>query len=109
MSSTCSLCNNLPDDLQQDNVKPKFQKNAVCKSFKPFIPGLDQNAAIKQTFGENLAPLGQNNSRSIKYPHTFSSSISTDDKRWAHGVCMNLEKFEGVFKKKAISIHMLVS
>ena len=36
MSSTCSVCDKLP----QDNVKSRFQKHAVCKSFKPFIPGL---------------------------------------------------------------------
>ena len=109
MSSTCSVCNNLLDDLPQDSVKSRLQKHAVCKRFETFIPGLDPNAEIKQLFDENLAPLRQNISRFIEYNHTFLSSISTDDKRWAPGVCMDLEKFEGVFKKKTISIHKPVS
>ena len=80
MSSTCSVCNNLLDDLPQDSVKSRLQKHAVCKRFETFIPGLDPNAEIKQLFDENLAPLRQNISRFIEYNHTFSSSISTDDK-----------------------------
>ena len=105
MSSTCSICSNQLDVLPQDSIKPMIKKHAACKGVKPLIPGLYPNAEIKQLFDENLAPLTQNFSRSIKYPLTFSSSISIDDKRWAPGVCMNLEKFEGVFKRKEISIH----
>lgn len=105
MSSTCRICSNLLDVLPQDHANSMIKKQAVYKGVKPFIPGLDPNAEIKQLFDENLAPLNQKFSTSIKHPLTFSSSISTDDKRWAPGVCLNLEKFEGVFKKKDISIH----
>ena len=75
----------------------------------PSIPGLDSTANVSCPNDENLAPLASIHTKLLQYGQTNFISTNTDNPQWSPGVCLNLEKYGGIFKVKLPSIHHQVN
>ena len=76
------------------NVRPTT--NAVCDS----IPGLNKACEERKPYDNNLSPLQIGKLKAIQYGDTSIDSTSTDDPAWSPGQCLDITKYEGIFKKK---------
>ena len=81
--------------------------NVISGNF-PSIPGFDPIAKLNKPNDENLAPLDSNHVQTIQYGQNNFLSIQTDDPLWSPGVCLNLQKYEGIFRVKSTGIHQQV-
>ena len=75
---------------------------------KSVIPGLDFSSKVISPIDENLAPLNSKPSETFQYGQTNFKSITTDQPQWSPGVCLYLDKYEGIFKVKSNRIHQKV-
>ena len=94
----------LKEDGNKERKRQKSEKGTISNSF-PSIPGLDATAKVSCPNDENLAPLASITTKLIQYGQTNFISINTDHPQWSPGVCLNIEKYEGIFKIKLPSIH----
>ena len=90
----------------QEDEKEEIQSTGSISS--PSIPGIDPTATLSSPTDENLAPLDFANSMLFQYGRTDLISINTDHPQWSPGVCLNLEKYEAIFKVKSAGIHQQV-
>ena len=100
-----------PEAGKEENQRPKSRQRSSSNRFpsaKPFIPGLDFSAKVCSPFDENLAPLNPNPPKTFQYGQTNFFSINTDHPQWSPGLCLDLDKYEGIFKVKSTSIHQKV-
>jgi hypothetical protein len=100
------------EDGKEKKQRQKFRKWAISNSFpdvKSSIPGLDSNAKVSSPIDVNLAPLDSIPSKTFQYGQTNFISINTDHPQWSPGVCLDLDKYQGIFKVKSTNIHQKVN
>ena len=88
-------------------IKALRSSKERSKTFN-LIPGFNLIAKVNSPIDENLAPLNSNHLSTIQYGQTNFTSIDTDNPLWTPGVCLNLHKYEGIFKVKSPGIHQQV-
>jgi hypothetical protein len=96
------------EDGKEEKKRQKSGKGKISNNF-PSIPGLDSTAKVSCPNDENLAPLASINTKIFQYGQTNFISTNTDNHQWSPGVCLNLDKYEGIFKIKLPRIHHQVN
>ena len=86
----------------------RCQGSEMMSSNLPSIPGFDPIAKLKKPNDENLPPLDSTNIQTIQYGQNNFLSIQTDNPLWSQGVCLNLNKYEGIFRVRPSGIYQQV-
>ena len=90
------MCNKLDGCGNANYHCVKASTIGVCNS----IPGLSTACQERKPNDNNLSSLQSGDFKVIQYGNTSTASISTDDPVWSPGECLDINKYQGRFKKK---------
>ena len=98
MRTKCKMCYKMVFWGKGHHSEEKLHPTEA-HSFKSSIPGLSKTSQEMKPTDNNLSPFQICNLKPIQYGDTLITSISTEDPRWSPGKCLNISKYQGIFRK----------